>query len=101
MFAQIHRDTYGLVFFSCPHHDANGVKLSSIASEIARFVSKGRSHELPTVLQNNALFSQEMSETFRTKLKQYQIINFIEQEPLRLGSETVSKHALHINNNRC
>jgi len=85
-YTAIRAATFGLVFFGCPHHGAEGIELGMVAARVARFVSRGRaSNELLECLRDNSLFTRQMSDRFSHQLLDYQVLSFIEGKPMQLG----------------
>jgi triacylglycerol esterase/lipase EstA (alpha/beta hydrolase family) len=90
-YTSIRTATFGLVFFATPHHGAKGVELGKVAANLAKFISKGNAkNELLDCLENNSLFTRNMSERFRHQLEDYKVISFIEGRPMVMGSIAAS-----------
>ncbi|PKY00736.1 lipa and NB-ARC domain protein [Aspergillus campestris IBT 28561] len=85
-YGTIRRDTAGLVFFGTPHRGTKGVELGKIAAKVARFVSKGHaSNDLLDCLEQNSLFTRQMSSRFSHQLEDYKVISFVEGKEVMLG----------------
>ncbi|KAL4991237.1 hypothetical protein BDW68DRAFT_152995 [Aspergillus falconensis] len=85
-YTHIRTDTYGIVFFGTPHRGAKGVELGRIAANVAKFVSKGHAkNDLLKCLEDNSLFTREMSRHFKQQLEDYQIVSFVEGKEVFLG----------------
>ncbi|KAL4778595.1 hypothetical protein BJX76DRAFT_342832 [Aspergillus varians] len=91
-YTSIRTDTCGLVFFGTPHRGAKGVELGRIAANVAKFISKGHAkNDLLHSLEENSLFTRQMSSRFRQQLEDYQIVSFVEgKEVLIAGSGPAS-----------
>ncbi|RAH77899.1 lipa and NB-ARC domain protein [Aspergillus japonicus CBS 114.51] len=82
----IRNNTYGLVFFGCPHRGTKGVELGKIAAKVARFVAKGHaSNDLLDSLEHNSLFTRQMTSRFSHQLEDYRVISFVEGKEVLLG----------------
>ncbi|RAL08889.1 LipA and NB-ARC domain protein [Aspergillus homomorphus CBS 101889] len=82
----IRTNTYGLVFFGCPHRGTKGVELGKIAAKVARFVAKGHaSNDLLDSLEHNSLFTRQMTSRFSHQLEDYRVISFVEGKEVLLG----------------
>lgn len=85
-YTSIRTGTYGLVFFSTPHHGTKGVELGKIAAKVAKFVSKGHaSNDLLDCLEHNSLFTRQMSSRFCHQLEDYRVLSFIEGKEVLFG----------------
>ncbi|PYH49339.1 LipA and NB-ARC domain protein [Aspergillus saccharolyticus JOP 1030-1] len=82
----IRNNTYGLVFFGCPHRGTKGVELGKIAAKVARFVANGHaSNDLLDSLEHNSLFTRQMTSRFSHQLEDYRVISFVEGKEVLLG----------------
>ncbi|KAL2810098.1 hypothetical protein BJX63DRAFT_403191 [Aspergillus granulosus] len=78
-YTALRTDTSGLVFFGTPHRGAKGVELGTIAANVARFVSHGHAkNDLLQCLEENGLFTRQMSSRFSHQLEDYQVVSFVE-----------------------
>ncbi|KAF9889345.1 hypothetical protein FE257_007455 [Aspergillus nanangensis] len=85
-YTSIRTGTSGLVFFGTPHHGTKGVELGKIAAKVARFVGKGHaSNDLLDCLEQNSLFTRQMSSRFCHQLEDYRVVSFIEGKEVFLG----------------
>ncbi|KAL3446203.1 hypothetical protein BJX65DRAFT_131580 [Aspergillus insuetus] len=85
-YTAIRTDTCGLVFFGTPHRGAKGVELGKIAANVARFVSRGHAkNDLLVCLEENGLFTRQMSSRFSHQLEDYQVVSFVEGKEVFIG----------------
>ncbi|KAL4807865.1 hypothetical protein BDV18DRAFT_136296 [Aspergillus unguis] len=85
-YTSIRTDTCGLVFFGTPHRGGRGVELGKIAANVAKFISKGHAkNDLLQSLEENSLFTRQMSSRFKQQLEDYQVISFVEGKEVFLG----------------
>ncbi|KAL4883232.1 hypothetical protein BJY04DRAFT_185084 [Aspergillus karnatakaensis] len=85
-YTSIRTDTSGLVFFGTPHRGAKGAELGKIAANVAKFISKGHAkNDLLQSLEENSLFTRQMSARFKQQLEDYQVVSFIEGKEVFLG----------------
>ncbi|KAL4865491.1 hypothetical protein BDV12DRAFT_174619 [Aspergillus spectabilis] len=85
-YTSIRTDTSGLVFFGTPHRGAKGVELGKIAANVAKFISKGHAkNDLLQSLEDNSLFTRQMSARFKQQLEDYQVVSFVEGKEVFLG----------------
>jgi hypothetical protein len=56
------------------------VPLGKLVAGLTKFVSSGQAdNEILNSLENNSLFTQEMTDQFRHQLEDYQVVSFFEQ----------------------
>jgi hypothetical protein len=85
-YTSIRTDTCGLVFFGTPHRGAKGVELGKIAANVAKFISRGHAkNDLLECLEENALFTRQMSSRFKQQLEDYQVVSFVEGKEVFIG----------------
>ncbi|KAL4966879.1 LipA and NB-ARC domain protein [Aspergillus stella-maris] len=85
-YTSIRTDTSGIVFFGTPHRGAKGAELGKIAANIAKFISKGHAkNDLLQCLEENSLFTRQMSSRFKQQLEDYQIVSFVEGKEVFIG----------------
>ncbi|KAL4909507.1 hypothetical protein BDW74DRAFT_146732 [Aspergillus multicolor] len=85
-YTHIRTDTCGIVFFGTPHRGAKGVELGRIAANVAKFISKGHAkNDLLRCLEENSLFTRDMSWHFKQQLEDYQIVSFVEGKEVFIG----------------
>ncbi|KAL5343020.1 hypothetical protein BJX70DRAFT_244246 [Aspergillus crustosus] len=85
-YTSIRTDTCGLVFFGTPHRGAKGVELGKIAANVAKFISKGHAkNDLLQSLEENSLFTRQMSARFKQQLEDYQVVSFVEGKEVFIG----------------
>ncbi|KAI9374141.1 hypothetical protein BJX61DRAFT_499713 [Aspergillus egyptiacus] len=85
-YTSIRTDTCGLVFFGTPHRGAKGVELGKIAANVAKFISKGHAkNDLLECLEENSLFTKQMSSRFSHQLEDYKVISFVEGKEMFIG----------------
>lgn len=85
-YTSIRTDTCGLVFFGTPHRGGKGVELGKIAANVAKFISRGHAkNDLLECLEENALFTRQMSSRFKQQLEDYQVVSFVEGKEVFIG----------------
>ncbi|KAI9889175.1 MAG: hypothetical protein M1814_005766 [Vezdaea aestivalis] len=79
-------DTKGLVFFGCPHKGTNELAFGNVIARIAEYITLGQiENGLGESLKRNSRFTIETNERFSQQLDLYQIISFVESQPMYFG----------------
>ncbi|KAH6671182.1 hypothetical protein B0J14DRAFT_595495 [Halenospora varia] len=72
--------TFGIAFFSTPHHGSNLGNLGYIAASIARAIFRNPKNTFMETLKKDSLFADEAND-FRHQLENYHILSFYETLP--------------------
>ena len=83
-FADLRKNTYGLVFFAVPHQGGHGASLGKIAKNIVTTLTGSSRNDLIESLCANSFFQENQATFFRHQLEDYQIVSICETKPAKI-----------------
>ncbi|KAL9634164.1 MAG: hypothetical protein Q9204_003107 [Flavoplaca sp. TL-2023a] len=83
-FADLRKNTYGLVFFAVPHQGGHGASLGKIAKNIVTTLNGSSRNDLIESLCANSFFQENQATFFRHQLEDYQIVSICETKPTKI-----------------
>ncbi|KAK0621967.1 hypothetical protein B0T17DRAFT_307871 [Bombardia bombarda] len=93
-YKKIVSSTYGIVFFGTPHNGGNHAGIGSVAAKIARAVLGNPNSGFMEVLQSRSYALDNITESFRPFLEDFQFISFYETKNFR-HTRDVSLYRYH------
>lgn len=83
-FADLRKNTYGLVFFAVPHQGGRGASLGKIAKNIITSTTGNGKNDLIESLCAYSLFQENQATFFRHQLEEHQVVSICETKPTKI-----------------